>query len=877
MGLSVKKRKTDITIIIALLTFSLFLHRGYFYPGIMTKGDWGFNFKEQMEPYFSLPYAWWSEISISTMKTPMFAWYPLIITYGVLAKFFSFDFSILERVLFFFPVTFLPALSMYYLTHSLFKNRVVCLFSAILYSSNTLILLWSITWLTLSMTYSLTPLILALFIQSLQEKSSKKVVLTSIILAISFAYEARITYMTLWILVLYFLYINLIERSLPRLISSLKMLAYFGITLFMLVAYWVLPFFLGGGREASASRLSLKPWTSFNQLIHAITLKNSDYAIIGEMRSFVVQPVNPIFFIILIIAFSAILLRKKEKNVIFFSLLALIGIFLVKGENPPFGFIYTWLFENFPGFNLFRDASKLFPLIALSYSVLFGVAISDLGKIIGRKIKRQSKSKMAVICFFTLVFSSQVIMAWPALAYQMKTYTGRDYYPSLPAPPEEYLKIKTFITEQPSGFRTLWLPEISRFSFYSREYPTIPTERFSQTDITAISNLATPAGNSDYFSRLLAAWNIKYVILSPENELDPMYERFPQENYVEFLNKQEGLRRVHIGEGIYVYENTLYSRSRFFILKAEEKYFPSEDTIEEFDFENGLNEWSINFANKQKMFLSNVSYSGEHSLGIELNTSDLDWKVVSSPLIPAECGSQYRWQLYVKGENAHQVHVKIDEYNSSRNRIKTHYIGFTNDGTFDWKKITFDFFPVSPNASYMQLQVWHGHETNKSLPNKVWLDDIAVSLIYSINEADNTLKDMLSPKKSPAEIVEYKGANPTKYTVEVNATEPFILVFAEAYDPLWAAYVNGERIESIPLYSVTNGFWINKTGQLQITIEYEPQKWFYYGLITSATTFLACLTYLTYNSTKNKKIWKRIKSTPTQIKEFIQKSESKHA
>ena len=71
-----------------------------------------------------------------------------------------------------------------------------------------------------------------------------------------------------------------------------------------------------------------------------------------------------------------------------------------------------------------------------------------------------------------------------------------------------------------------------------------------------------------------------------------------------------------------------------------------------------------------------------------------------------------------------------------------------------------------------------------------------------------------------------------------------MLSFAESYDPLWVAYVNGEKIQSIPLYGVINGFWINQTGLLEITIEYEPQRWFYYGLVVSLLTFTGCVLYL---------------------------------
>jgi len=85
-----------------------------------------------------------------------------------------------------------------------------------------------------------------------------------------------------------------------------------------------------------------------------------------------------------------------------------------------------------------------------------------------------------------------------------------------------------------------------------------------------------------------------------------------------------------------------------------------------------------------------------------------------------------------------------------------------------------------------------------------------------------------------------------------------MLVFTEAYDPLWVAYVNGEKINSIPLYGVINGFWINQTGQLTITIEYEPQRWFNHPTATALITLGTCLTetaliFLTAQPKQNKK------------------------
>ena len=65
----------------------------------------------------------------------------------------------------------------------------------------------------------------------------------------------------------------------------------------------------------------------------------------------------------------------------------------------------------------------------------------------------------------------------------------------------------------------------------------------------------------------------------------------------------------------------------------------------------------------------------------------------------------------------------------------------------------------------------------------------------------------------------------------------FILAFAEAYDELWAAHIDGETVEGIPLYGMLNGYFINKTGNFTITIEYRPQQWFNIGMgITGIST-----------------------------------------
>jgi hypothetical protein len=79
--------------------------------------------------------------------------------------------------------------------------------------------------------------------------------------------------------------------------------------------------------------------------------------------------------------------------------------------------------------------------------------------------------------------------------------------------------------------------------------------------------------------------------------------------------------------------------------------------------------------------------------------------------------------------------------------------------------------------------------------------------------------------------------NPCTFRVHVNASEPFILVFSEAYNPLWKASTTEQAFISIPAYSLINSFYINKTGQFTLTIYFTGQTYADIGLITSLVSF----------------------------------------
>ena len=285
--------------------------------------------------------------------------------------------------------------------------------------------------------------------------------------------------------------------------------------------------------------------------------------------------------------------------------------------------------------------------------------------------------------------------------------------------------------------------------------------------------------------------------------------------------------------------------------------------------ENDFEEWKENTPESLIYSLSLDKENEKSCLKAELYNSTWGWKLINSPLIPIKSSKEeYLLKFNIKGKNAHAVHTKIVEYNQSKKLIQATRLGSIGDGTFDWKNVSFKFNPSSENTSFLQLQIWHGHNTSKPPSNILWLDNVKiygyvpsqvdVLWIYPTKE-NETIDDLFATKENTAQILTYEKIDPTEYIVTVNATAPFMLSFAESYDPLWAAYTSSIEYQPVPLYSVINGFWINKTGNLEIIIRYKPQDWFETGSLISIIALIGCTGYLLYDWKKNDERIKMIK------------------
>ncbi len=107
-------------------------------------------------------------------------------------------------------------------------------------------------------------------------------------------------------------------------------------------------------------------------------------------------------------------------------------------------------------------------------------------------------------------------------------------------------------------------------------------------------------------------------------------------------------------------------------------------------------------------------------------------------------------------------------------------------------------------------------------------------------------------------VKDYWYENPTLWKITVsNISKPFVLLFAETYNPNWYAYIYKGNIsikytKSFPVFNSLNGFWIDETGDLTIVIRYVPQNWFESGLKISFITYVSSIAYLVWDAWKEK-------------------------
>jgi hypothetical protein len=553
---------------------SLFTHVHWLLdPRVFTSGDWWFISLEKYRDFVSFSPVWVTDGLGGTSATPGF--YLIRFFEGLLTTVGS-SFALNEKFFFFLPIIFFSAFGTYIFLRLYFKEWLSFV-GAVVFAFNTAILFNYAGALTIAVADALTPFALYLFRRLLlTPKNNKLLVGTAIVFTFMSAYEFRITILVIGIAGGLFAYNWLTDEDRRSyLLARVWMIAKLGMLLAGLQAFWLLPYAIGSRAGVTFSNLLGQDlFVSFSNIQNALTLQHPFWTG-ARPATFEPQPIPWYAWLIPLAAFAGLLFPRKRvhKELGYWALLSIVGLFLVKQVNEPLDAAYPWLFAHIPGFAAFREASKFYLFVALSYSVLIPYTLAT-GK---QWLQAQAGRKFWSLRLSSVVFVVASLGVLLLFAVNMKPLLTGDLR-TLYVPrhmPGDYAILNSYLDKQPDYFRLMWFPTVPRWAAQTSAHPSLSATNISQGAwLTQLSEQGLGQGAtlrdkaSNVFAQsssndLLNRASVKYVVvpLRDEGNEDDFFHNYGDDRqyYLDQLNHTSYLRRVDIGtEDVAVYENKSY-------------------------------------------------------------------------------------------------------------------------------------------------------------------------------------------------------------------------------------------------------------------------------------------------------------------------------
>lgn len=505
------------------------------------KGDWRFFWPESLSSFASFPSSWDSSLNtgvgIQAINT---MWITSYLNFTAFIASIGLGWFLTSLLFWIIPIFVISFVSSHLLFRKLFgKEGSLSIISGILYSTNTyFLLIFFGGQLGVAFAYSLVPLVIKCFIDVTNKTSFRNIVLAGLALSAQVLFDPRLTLLTIPILILY---VEIFGKITPKYL--LKTIAVPLIIVLLLHFYWILPLMLFPSfnlwNQLENSSVS---FFSFAFLENSISLLHPNWPenIFGKVSFMKFEYLVIPLLAFLPLAWMPKKLSKNTKKIAFFGIVALCGIFLSKGTNEPFGFIYEILYDHVPGFSAYRDPTKFYSLIALSYSVLIPLSFYGISSFL-KKAKRINLKTTHFIAVFLVV--------WIILLRQI--FTGAANVPSINKVPDDYHRLYRFLSSQDQSFRTLWIPQWQRYGYFSTKHPAIGRGEL-KTDLT----------NQDNTLDLLS---VKYVVVpfDTEGEIftdDRKYSEKKYQETVEKISKINYLQKVKEFGKIILFENKNFKK-----------------------------------------------------------------------------------------------------------------------------------------------------------------------------------------------------------------------------------------------------------------------------------------------------------------------------
>lgn len=576
--------KNKLVAIIFLFSISILIYKNWFFSTNIIGGDWPYFFPEAVTA-FSFPLAAWDATYGNGLGGTHIVYALdsyLVFTGWFFSNVLHLPWNIVYKIFWFGLFLFSSLFSIRTLL-KLFFPKLPSIYQAIamlLYSANTYVLLMvSGGQMGIALGYSIAPWVFASFVKSIQASQQsfsvydlKQAIRSGLLFAILVLFDLRVAYILMLAVFLYMLCIVIYTLSKRTMITRCFLLLFsigipLGIT-GLLHAFWIIPTVLShnnplndlGSAYTSVSSLKFFSFATFSNafgLLHPNWPDN----IFGKI-SFM----KPEFFILPILAYSSLIFISPSKKdtlhkfsetsaILFFALLGLLGIFLAKGANEPFGQIFIFLFQKIPGFIMFRDPTKFYWLVCVAYSVLIPISIFSFYNRIKTNIPMFAKNKIfnfQNMFLFSILFCLLFLVRQALLGQIDGTFSQRSVA-------NEYIQLKDTLSREPHFYRTLWMPQKQRFAFASATHPAIEAGTlFSATDEAGLLRKFHNPATKDYLAKL----SVKDIIIpyDPYGEIFIADRKYSEKKRIEFekaLDTVSWLKKITTGK-ITIYQTERY-------------------------------------------------------------------------------------------------------------------------------------------------------------------------------------------------------------------------------------------------------------------------------------------------------------------------------
>lgn len=516
------KLKSKTTIYLVLLFLVMVITRlEWFNPfSLLYSGDWQYRHHDFVVDNWKSWLTWTSFDNVGGYNVQLYN-YPIrgIIWSAVTRMGFSYDLAVKISILW--PLSIVSFFGTFLLGKRIFKNNLFAFTSTLFYNSTTYFLIMQTRHLFIAIIYAFLPFYIYLFDRCLKQNRVLDWLIFSVFFSIGIFYELRMMFITVFVLALYF-FIKFEYKKWSEgkayYMAFLKNLVISFFTVLFINLFWILPLLLiaDNNLEDTAGRPLFG--NHLFTMKQALTIFRWSWTGGFEDRSFVIQPISPYLFIPPLIAFLGILITafrlkaedfKNKKFFIFGTIITLIGIFLTKQSDRPLVWFYSWAYQNIPGFEVFREASKFYTITATGYFFLIGLTLVSINGAFKNKI----------LLYFTVfsVLLTSFLNFSPFITQEIDSlFVSREV-------PNDYYVLADYIKSQEGDFKIGWIPHSMVYGYYSWNNPRhtflyFPKNGWDHLDHSDISHLETKDSILDIISKPYSRnffdnLNIKYIVL----------------------------------------------------------------------------------------------------------------------------------------------------------------------------------------------------------------------------------------------------------------------------------------------------------------------------------------------------------------------------